>query len=726
MPLKFSRQLDATDCAATCLKMVASYYGKTYSTSYLNKMCYKNKTGTSLLNLKDLAEYLGFRAVGAHLTPDRLQSDDLLPCILFWNQKHFVVLHKIEKNKVVVADPAQGILKYTKESFVKCWTGHIPAENKPGVVLLLKPTQAFFEKEEPSTKPVRIRVLFSYILPYRSHLLRILAGLVIAGIIGTTLPFLTQLIVDNGIQSKNIQFVVYILLAQIFLTFGQTVNNFIQNWLLLHVTTRISVTLVSDFLGKLMKLKISFFDSKLIGDIIHRINDFERIEKFLTSSVISMVTVVVTFLIFGNVIFNYSGRVLIVFLGGSLLYLLWITLFLKKRAEIDYMRFQESSTHYSNIIQLISGIQDIKLNHCEKKKRWEWEKIQIRLQMITLKGLWLSQSQEIGATFIEKTKNVLISFITVSAVIEGDLSLGMLFAIQFAIGQLNIPLYQSIELIQAWQDVKLSLSRINEIYTKEEEETSGIQEIDGDRQDIEIKNVCFRYGGPSSPHILDQLNLCIPHHKTTAIVGPSGSGKTTLLKLLLGYYDPTEGDIFLGEKSMKMYDKTKWRDRCSIVMQEGFIFSDTLAGNIGLSDECPNINRIKMAAKIANIDDFIESLPMKYDTLVGDEGQNLSTGQKQRILIARAIYKNATYVFLDEATNSLDATNERSIMEKLGVYLKNKTVFIIAHRLSTVKQADQIVVLENGRIVEVGTHGALTARKGNYYHLIKDQLELGN
>lgn len=726
MKIKYFRQLDNSDCGPACLCTIAKYYGKEFSVSYLAKRSYKKKTGTSLLNLKDSAEDLGFECAGINTTFKRLIELNAFPYIIHWNQTHYVILYAIKEDKVRVADPSKGLLTYKKNVFMKCWTGTHEDESRPGIALVLRPTEKFYEQEEIKDDKIKFKSLFRYILPYKSYILKIFFGLVIAGLISMSLPFITQLVVDNGIQNKNLTFITLLFIAQLLLILGQSFNNFVQNWLLLHVISRISVSLVSNFLDKLMKLRISFFDSKMIGDIIQRINDYDRIESFLTSSLISIITILVTFLIFGSVILKYSFYILLIFLIGSVFYVLWVVLLMKKRAVVDYMKFQETALNYSNVIQIITGIQDIKLNNCEKKKRWEWEKIQIKLHEITMFGLKLSQTQQIGGDLIDHIKNILISFVAANFVIKGDLSLGMFFAIQFTVGQLNVPLYQSVGLMQSWQDVKLSLKRINEIYGNEEEENlHSTQENIYPDMDIVFENVSFRYGGTNSPKVLKNLSFVIPHNKITAVVGASGSGKTTLLKLILGYYDPTEGDIRLNETSLKEINKSCWRSKCAIVMQESFIFSDSITGNVGLSEEEPNLSRVKRACEIANIDSFVSSMPMGYATRVGSEGQNLSTGQKQRLLIARAVYKDANYIFLDEATNSLDATNEKSIMNNLNKHFTNKTVLIIAHRLSTVKHADNIIVLDKGTIVEMGKHADLINKKGYYYTLIKDQLELG-
>ena len=719
--LKFVRQLDSNDCGIACLKMIAGYYGKEFSHNFLSGICYRNKSGVSMLNIKDSAEAIGFKAKGILIDFNKLKTIPF-PIIAYWNQSHYVVIHDIKGDKVAVADPAKGMLTYNRGSFLKCWATNSDEINPKGVALLLMPTPKFYQLQENRTSNIKLTNLFKYVLPYKAYILKVIIGITLSMLMGLILPLLTQVVVDNGIPSKNIRFIVIILLSQIFLSIGTSTNTFIHNWLFLHISTRISVTLVSDFLNKLMKLKIAFFDSRLIGDIIQRISDFDRVENFLCSSLITAFTVVCIFIINGSLIVKYSFSILLIFLLGSILYVLWILFFRRKRENIDYMRFQESSLNYSNVIQLISGIHDIKLNTCENKKRFEWEKIQIKLHNINTKSLWVNQIQDIGASLIDNLKNIIISFITIRYVINEELTIGMYVSIQYIVGQLNVPLYQLIGLIQQIQDVNISLTRINDIYSKEEE-----NEMLGDlalsEKNIVFNDVTFQYGGLHSPKVLSDINISVPYGKTTAIVGASGSGKTTLLKLMLGYYPPTTGTILLGNRNIDEVNIREWRNKCAIVIQEGYLFSDTIAGNIALSGDTIDMEKVKYSAKIACINTFIESLPKQYETKIGMDGVNLSSGQKQRILIARAIYKEANYIFLDEATNSLDATNEYDIVNNLNYHFREKTLVIIAHRLSTVRHADNIIVLNKGTVVEQGTHQDLISIHGVYYQLVKNQLE---
>lgn len=724
-------QFDSMDCGPTCLRIIAKYYGKSYSSQALKRICNVTREGVSLLDISDAAEKIGFRTRGVRISFEQLCNEVVLPCIVYWNQCHFVVVYKIEKkNKYIyVSDPASGLLKYTEKQFLKCWAQDISESTdcKPiGIALLLEPTPKFAESEDDCYR-IGFNHLFKYVIPYKCFIIQLFLALFTSCVISLILPFLTQSVIDVGIGTRDLNFIQIMLVAQVILVLGQMTNELLRGWLMLHMTTRISISLISDFLAKLMRLPLSFFDSKVIGDIMQRIGDHSRIQSFLTGSLLSIVMAIVTFIIYAIVMGFYNLQILGIFILGSILYTIWVLMFMKRRRKLDYIRFQEASANQSSIVQLITGMQDIKLNGCEKQKRWEWERIQAKLFNVSVKGLVLGQTQQIGGVFIDQTKNVFISFLSANAVINGDMTLGMMTAMQYIIGQLNAPISQFISFIQEAQDAKMALERLGEIQNKKEEEKKKdyISEIP-DKADIEFKNVVFQYNGPHSEKVLDNINVKIPYNKVTAIVGMSGSGKTTMLKIMLGFYEPISGEILLGGTKLSNYSPTNWKKECGAVMQEGFIFSDTISNNIGVSDDIPNMMKVKAAAKIANIDDFINELPLRYNTKIGAEGCGISTGQKQRLLIARAAYKNARYLFFDEATNSLDANNEKIIMDSLNVFFENKTVVIVAHRLSSVKNADNIIVLNKGKVVEQGTHKELTKLQGYYYNLVKNQLELGN
>jgi len=705
-----------------------------------------------MLGISEAAENIGFRTRGYRLIWEELRDEVPLPCIVHWKQRHFVVVYKISGNDktpltglskifpgpkhkksskqpyVYVADPAAGLLTYKRDEFLKCWISTKDDGEKQGAVLLLEPTPDFYRHEDEKKGKLKFIYLLGYLRPYQKFILQLGLGMLTGSIISMIFPFLMQSVVDYGIANSDLAFVVMVLTAQVVLTFGQTANGLIRSWIMLHVTTRVSIALITDFLVKLMKLPIAFFDIKMIGDVMQRIQDHHRIQSFLTKSLIDIVFAVITLVIYTFVMATYHLGILGIFFIGSTLYIGWILLFLKRRRELDYKRFQQSSADKNNLVQLVHGMQEIKLNACEKQKRWEWESIQARLYRVSVKGLALNQEQRIGATFINQAKDLFISFLSAKAVIEGDMTLGMMMAVQYIIGQLNAPIQQFIGFTQQAQDAKISLERLGEIHDRDDEEKpedGKIREIPRDA-DIELKNVMFQYEGPHSPKVLKKINLKIPANRVTAIVGTSGSGKTTLIKLMLGFYQPVKGSIHLNGTELKRYSESGWRKRCGVVMQEGYIFFDSIANNIGIIDDLPDTEKLEQSVITSNIGDFIETLPLRYNTKIGTQGHGLSTGQKQRILIARAVYKNPDYIFLDEATNALDAKNERVIMENLDNFFRGRTVVIVAHRLSTVKKADQIVVLEKGEIVERGNHTELVARKGAYFHLVKDQLELGN
>ena len=745
------KQLDSMDCGPSCLRMVAKHYGKSYSLQSLRSKSFITRSGVSMLGISDAAESIGFRTRGYRLTWEQLRDEVPLPCIVHWNQQHFVVVYEIKKRRsthfplkgmtgdgvakrggnvydVYIADPASGLLKYSEDEFLKCWYSTKNYGVQEGTALLLEPTPDFYNQEGEDKSKLKFLYLLNYIRPYKKYIFQLMLGMLTASIINLMFPFLTQALVDTGIGDSNLAFVVMVLIAQLILTLSQTANGFLRNWISLHVTSRVSISLISDFLIKLMRLPISFFDVKLIGDIMQRIGDHNRIKTFLTDSLISIIFAVITLVMYTCIMATYNLGILGVFLIGSILYIGWVVIFLKRRRELDYKRFQQSAANQSNLVQLVTGMQEIKLNGCEKQKRWEWERIQIKLFKVSLKSMMLSQNQQLGATLINQAKDIFISFLSARAVISGEMTLGMMMAVQYIIGQLNAPIQQFIGFTQAAQDARISLERLGEIHNRENEEKpedNKIQDIPPDK-DMEVKNLVFQYEGPDSEKVLNNISLVIPAKKVTAIVGLSGSGKTTLIKLLLSFYSPVKGEILLGGTPLNRFSQSEWRKKCGVVMQEGFVFSDTIAGNIGLIDDIPDKQKIDRATETANIKEFIETLPLGYNTKIGNDGHGLSSGQKQRILIARAVYKEPDFIFFDEATNALDARNEKAIMENLNTFFEGKTVVVVAHRLSTVKNADQIVVLEKGEMIEQGTHKELVEIRGAYYNLVKDQLELGS
>ncbi len=724
----FFRQYDHKDCGSTCLKIIAKYYKKTISLEHLRNLSETTRAGSSLQGLANACESIGFKSLGVKITLNKLLEAPL-PCILHWNKNHYVVLYKIKKNVFFISDPAHGLLKYSKEEFLKHWIGaNATDETEEGVALLLETTPKFFASEfEDEKKSLGFSFLFKYISKYKSFLWQLIIGLIAASILQIIFPFLTQSVVDVGIKNQDIHFIYLILFAQLSLFIGRTSIEIIRNWILLHLSTRINVSLVSDFFIKLMSLPISFFDTRITGDILQRINDHRRIERVLTTSSIEVLFSMINLIIFSIVLAYYNLTIFLIFIFGSLFYFIWISFFLKKRHDLDYKRFSQVSQEQSKVIELISGMQEIKLHNAEKQKRWSWEFLQARLFKLSIEGLTLEQYQSVGSGFINELKNILITILSAKLVIDGEITLGMMLAIGYIVGQLNSPISQFIKFIKEVQDAKISLDRLSEIHNKEDEDTVDKNYISEDfsNLDINLSNVSFRYKG-AQKLVLENLDLTVPANKITAIVGVSGSGKTTLLKLLLKFHKPIDGNIKLGSFDMQNISQRSWREQCGVVMQEGFIFNDTIANNIAVGVDEIDKEKLAYAIDVSNIKEFVDELPLLYNTKIGAEGLSLSTGQKQRILIARSVYKNPRFLFFDEATSSLDANNEKIIMEKLNTFFDKKTVLIIAHRLSTVKNAHNIVVLDKGKITEQGNHKSLVKLKGKYYNLVKNQLELGS
>ena len=722
------KQPDEMACGATCLRMVAKHYGKIYSTKELLQISGTTREGTNFQGLSDAAEKIGFRTLGVKVPFDKLVEDAPLPCIAHWNQNHFVVIYKIKNGKIHIADPAHGLLIYSEEEFIKSWVSDGKNE---GVLLLLETTPEFYSDKfdsKTSSDKQSFAFLFSYLLSHKKAILQLCIGLLAGSTLQLIFPFLTQSIIDIGVQNRDVSFIYLILLAQLMVFFGRTTIEIIRNYILMHVSSRINISLVSDFFVKLMKLPISYFDTKMTGDIMQRINDNHRIEQFLTGSSLSTLFSAFNFVIFSGVLAFYSLKIFTVFLIGTLFYFLWITFFLKRRADLDYKRFSQSSQNQSKVIELISGMQEIKLHNAERQKRWQWEVLQVKLFKINLKGLSLTTAQNSGSSLINELKNIFITFLAAKLVLDGQVTLGMMLSISYITGQLNAPVMEMVNFVQHWQDAKLSLERLSEIHSKEDEEplTSELTNEIESNVSFLFQDVFFKYEGVGSEYVLKDLSVQIPANKITAIVGSSGSGKTTLMKLLLKFYNPTEGAINIDTMNLVNISSKAWRDKCGVVMQEGYIFNDSIANNIAVGVDIIDKERLKHAVFVANIKEFIDNLPLGYNTKIGMEGIGISTGQKQRLLIARAVYKNPDYLFFDEATSALDANNEKVIMNNLNEFFKNKTVVVIAHRLSTVKNADQIIVLDKGKIIEKGNHIELTELRGAYFELVKNQLELGN
>lgn len=723
---KFIKQLDSMQCGLACMAMICYHWGQEYSVKFLNKFCTASKDGVSFKGLSDLSDTLGLHCISGKVSIQELRECPL-PAILHWNQNHFIVLYKIKNNKFYIADPSKGKLVLNETEFSQHFISLTSDNKEKGLAMFFEPTEKFgIIKDDTINNERNFKFLSKYIFKHKLYFIQIIVDMIFACCMQLLFPFLTQSIVDTGIHTKNIGLIWLILIGELTIVIGRTITDVIRNWLLLHISMRINISIVSDFFIKLLKLPMSFFDTKLMGDIFQRISDHDRIQKFLTSQILKISFAVLSFFIFGIVLCYYNITVFLIFLIGSFLYATWITLFLRKRRKIDYNLFEQQAANQNRTYQFITGIQEIKLQNCEIRRRLEWEDTQADLFKVQMDSLKLQLQQESGGVFINEIKNIVITVITATCVISGDMSLGMMLAVQYIIGQLNSPIEQVVAFIYSLQDVKISLERINEIHNAENEDNHIKNNITNlSDKTITIKNLSFSYDSHALTKTLDNITLNIPSGKITAIVGSSGSGKTTLIKLILGYYSNISGSILIQNQDIRNINLKDWRSHCGVVMQDGVIFSESIARNIAVEDGDIDYTRLEYAAQIANIHDYIMSLPLKYNTQIGRDGMGLSQGQKQRILIARAVYKNPDFIFLDEATNALDAKNEKIIVENLNKFYSGKTVVVVAHRLSTVKNADQIIVIDEGKVVESGEHYSLIAQKGKYYNLIHNQLELG-
>ncbi|TCS89815.1 ATP-binding cassette subfamily B protein [Anseongella ginsenosidimutans] len=724
-PFPHYRQQDQMDCGATCLRMVCKHYGRNRDIYLLRQLCQVTRGGVNLLGISEAADKLGFRTQGVKLALEQL-PEITLPCILHWRQNHFVVLYRIKRGVFHIADPASGKRKLSEKEFADNWFAH--KELHSGISLLLAPTPQFYEtEEEGKEKGLRWGTVLRYFYTYRKLFMQLVLGLLIGTILQLITPFLTQSVVDIGISTRNLNFIHLILIAQLALFLGQTGVNFIRSWISLHISTRVNISVLTDMLIKLMKLPMAFFETKTTGDIMQRMADQQRIESFLTGSTLSTLFSFVNLIVFGFVLAFYHGGIFLIFMGATVVYTGWILLFLKRRRELDHQRFAIGSDNQTNIVEMITAMPEIKLNNSEHQKRWIWEGIQARLFRFKVKALALGQYQQAGSMAINQLKNILITFLSAKAVIEGHLTLGGMVAIQYIVGMVNSPIQQLLGFIQSYQDAKISLERINEIYREEDEEPADhdwLRELPANKG-LTLQGVTFRYPGAGNEPVLRDISLSLPEGKTTAIVGMSGSGKTTVLKLILRFFKPEGGIVRVGGTELSRIGFATWRGSCGAVMQDGFIFADTIENNIAVGDEYPDREKVEKAIRMANLEDFITEQPFGLKTKIGTGGKGISQGQRQRLLIARAVYKDPRYILFDEATNALDANNERVIIDNLKEFMEGRTAVIVAHRLSTVSHADNIVVLDKGKVLEQGTHQELVAKRGEYYKLVKNQLELG-
>lgn len=719
------KQTDQMDCGATCLRIVFKYYGKTAPIHKIRRLCQTTKNGVNLLGISEAAESFGFRTYGVRLNIDQLNEVEL-PCILHWNQNHFIVLYKIKQEKYYISDPAMGLISLDETEFTKNWFS--TKELHAGLSLLLSPTPDFYQdNDEESNLTLRWSKVLTYFVKYRKLFFQLILGMLLGTILQVLTPFLTQAIVDIGINTKNVSFVNLILLAQFMLFVGQTSVTFIRSWIMLHISTRVNISILTDLLIKMMKLPMAFFDLKTHGDLMQRMADQQRIEQFFTGNTLNALYSVVSMIIFGSLLLFYDKTIFLIFFVSTVLYTLWILIFMKYRRELDHHRFKISSENQTYMVEMIQSIKDIKLNNAQKQKRWSWEALQAKLFKFKVRSLALSQYQSIGSMAISQAKSILITYISAKAVINGNITLGGMMAIQYIVGMVSNPVQSLLRFLQSYQDAKISLERLNEIYQTEEEQNANQEYQYTLPQDktIEIKNLTFRYYGAGNDPIFNNLNLVFPAGKTTAIVGTSGSGKTTILKLLLRFYEYEKGEILVGGTRLEQIDFHTWRENCGTVLQENHIYADTIEKNIAINDEFPLELRIKNAVKISNLEEFISEQPFGLSTKIGTAAKSISQGQRQRLMIARAVYKEPEIIFLDEATNALDANNERIIINNLNSFFANRTVIVVAHRLSTVRNADNIIVMEKGEIVEQGTHPELTKKRGYYFQLVENQLELG-
>lgn len=743
------------DCGPTCLRMIARHYGRSIPLQVLRDKGQLAREGTSLLGLAEAAESIGFRTMGVELRLESLVEEVPLPCIVLWDQNHYVVVHDVKQNnswrqwqrkfrsrtdKTVVnqqtfhvADPGRGLLTCSTEEFQEHWATDAQRGANMGIALLLETTPAFYEQEDEAASTSEatygFKRLLSYVGQYKHLIIQLLVGLAVSAGLQLMLPFLTQAVVDVGINTQNVSFLYLILGAQLVLLLGRMAVEFVRSWILLYISTRLNLNILSDFFIKLMRLPVMFFDTKHYGDLMQRISDHNRIESFLTGQALNILLSLLNLVVFGVVLALYNLTIFLIFVGGSLLYLAWIRLFLHQRRKLDFQRFAASAHSQSALVQLIQGMQEIKLASAERPMRWGWERLQVRLFKLQMKSLSLQQFQQAGAFALNEGKNAFITFLAAKAVISGQLTLGAMLAMQYMIGQLNGPIEQLVGFAQGLQDAQISVERLNEIHALPDEEPQGGPVVPlptgGGPGPLHLREVSFTYPGASQATVLEQVSLTIAAGRTTAIVGMSGSGKTTLLKLLLRFYDPSAGDIRLGEVALRHLSHAAWRQQCGVVLQEGFLFSDTIARNIAVGVEQIDATQLAHAVHVANLENFLDTLPLGLHTKIGAEGNGISQGQRQRILIARAVYKNPQYLFFDEATNALDANNEAIIWARLQKFFQGRTVVVVAHRLSTVSYADQIVVLNKGRLTENGTHADLIAQKGQYWDLVRNQLALG-
>lgn len=720
-------QTDSMDCGAACLCMIARHYGKNYSLEFFRKNAFIGKEGISMLGLSMAAEKAGMHSLCAKISIEQLANEIILPCILHWDNKHYVICHKVSGKKNLtfhICDPAFGCMKVCQKELYRHWISGKFEGEEVGVAMQIEPGINFHNKGiKKAPHKFSMKYFLKYIMPHKWSILQLLLGALVLISLGYISPFISQAIVDIGILKKDLAFIILMVIAQIIINTSKTIIIFFQSWISLRMNTIINVNLVSNYLNKLSQMPMSFFESKTMGDILQRIGDHDRIKSFLMNDTINVIFSITTFIAFVVVLGIYNIHILSIFLLGNAVYVTWVLSFMKYRKELDNKAFHESALLQNNMVQFIQGMQEIKLNCIEREKCWEWEHLQARLYKISRKAMLLGQIQSAGSLIFSSTTGVVLSYITAQKVVTGEMTLGMMTSLSFILGQVAAPIGSFIGFAQRYQDAKISLERLADIHSqddehKEYEEKKSILPKD---KNIILNKVSFSYSGNINNLVLKNISIQIPQNKITAIVGKSGCGKTTLIKLLQGLYKPLSGEIMIGDTVLENINKYVWRNHIGAVMQDGYIFSDSISKNITLHNEV-DIQKLESVLKAVNLNDFIQSLPHGYDTKIGNDGMQLSQGQRQRILLARILYRKPQVVFLDEATNALDTQNEFYIMNNIRELLYNHTIIIVAHRLSTIKKADNIIVIDNGEVIEQGTHERLLEQKGTYFQLINTQL----
>lgn len=732
MKYRVIMQHDSMQCGAACLLSVCHFYGRSgMSLEQMTEMCGVGRDGVSIYDLNKAARRLGFETLCAKLTLSDL-LDITLPCILFWNASHFVVLFEARGGRYVIGDPALGVVERSEAEVSQAW---LAADDDDGVlrgvVLGLSPTDDFSCGGDCGVQSLSLRKslpsLWTYVRPHRWCIAQLAAGLAFGCVVQLILPFLSQAVVDVGVGLRDVGSLWTLVIAQMALMLGRAAAGFVRSWILLRIGTRVNIAMVSDFLAKLMRLPMTFFDKKLTGDILQRMGDYSRVRDFFTSQALDALFALSSVAVFAFVLGCYSLRLFAVFLVGSLAHAAWLSFFMRRRRVLDYELFRRQALCSNKTLECVSSLHEVKLQGCGARRRAEWEASQEALVSTQAQSLALSQRQEAGSVVIAEGKNIVMTLCSATAVMSGDMTMGMMLATQFIAGQLVSPIERLTRFAYAAQDVRVSLERILSVSRMpDEDDGRNASPVDVDwRLGVEFRHVSFAYSPSECGHpAVDDVSLYFPSGKVTAIVGASGSGKSTLIKLLLGFFEPQEGDVSVGGVELSSLPMEWWRGQCGIVMQDGVIFSDSVARNIAMADDEPDMRRVREAARLACADGFISDLHAAFETKIGAEGQQLSKGQAQRILLARAVYRNPSLLILDEATNSLDTVSERRIVDNLASFCAGRTTIVIAHRLSTVRNADNIIVMSGGRVVERGTHNELAKLHGYYYELIKNQLDI--